>query len=85
MSTWKSQANYPPNDPSKLGGDLRPALEKGASFVSKLSSDGSLEDEDESDGEALSCKKCGGKDFRARKIAGKGQKLVCTRCGTTAE
>jgi hypothetical protein len=80
MSTWKTQA-YPQSDPSKLGGDLRPPLEKGASYVSKLSSDGSPTDE-ESDGEALSCTKCGGKDFRARKVAGKGQRLVCTKCGT---
>lgn len=81
MSQWKPQVNNPSSDPSKLGGDLRPPLEKGVSYVSKLSSDGSLED-DESDGEALSCRKCGGKDFRARKVAGKGQKLVCTNCHT---
>ncbi|KAG0648662.1 putative WD repeat-containing [Hyphodiscus hymeniophilus] len=83
-SQWKTQMNYPPNDPGKLGGDLRPRLERGTSYVSKLSSDGSAE-EDESDGEALSCRNCGGKDFRARKMAGKGQKLVCTQCGTTAK
>ena len=83
-SQWKSQMKYPQNDPSKLGSDLRPTLEKGPSFVSKLSSDGSAED-DESDGEALSCKKCGGKDFRARKVMGKGQKLVCTKCGMAVE
>lgn len=84
MSAWKSQTNYPQTDPSKLGGDLKPPLEKRVSYVSKLSSDGSLEDE-ESEGEALSCRKCGGKDFRARKVAGKDQRLVCTKCGTIAE
>ena len=85
MSQWTSQINYPQtNDPTKLGGDLRPPLKKGASYISQLSSDGSVED-DESDGEALSCRNCGGKDFRARKVAGKGQKLVCTKCGTTAK
>jgi WD40 repeat protein len=82
MASWKSLNG---SDPSK-GSTLKPPLEKGASYVSKLSSDdGSLEDEGSSDGEALACKQCGGKDFRARRIAGKGQKLCCTKCGTTVE
>ena len=83
-SQWRTLTNYPPTNSSKLGSDLRPPLEKGPSYVSKLSSDGSAGD-DESDGEALSCRKCDGKDFRARKVAGKGQKLVCTKCGTAVE
>jgi WD40 repeat protein len=83
MSQWKSQMNYP-TDPGKLGGDLRLSpLEQRDSIVSKLSSDESAGD-DESDGEALSCRHCGGKDFRARKVAGR-QKLVCKKCGTTAQ
>lgn len=86
MSTWRSQMNYTPHDPSKLGGQLRPPLEAaGASYVSKLSSDSASSLGEESEGEALSCRKCGGRDFRARKVAGKSQKLVCTKCGTTAE
>jgi hypothetical protein len=64
-------------------------MERGGSVVSKLSSDegtsGELEDEDESEGEALACRRCGGKDFRARRVAGKGQKLVCKACGTTVD
>jgi len=86
VASWKAQMSNP-NDPSKLGSDLRPALDKGASFVSKLSSDeeSQLEEEESSDGDALACRKCGGRDFRARKVAGKSQKLVCTKCGTTAE
>lgn len=81
ISQWKPPTNYSPTDRSKLGGDPRAPLEKGVSYVSKLSSDGSAED-DGSEGEALSCRKCGGKDFRARKVGGKGQVLVCTKCHT---
>jgi WD repeat-containing protein 44 len=85
-ASWKAQSNSAPG--SRLDTDaLRPPNNRGTSEVSKLSSDeGTSGDlEDESDGEALSCKKCGGKDFRARKVIGKGQRLVCTKCGTTAE
>jgi WD40 repeat protein len=89
ISHLKNQLNST-QDPRKLGAEgLMPPLDRGLSVVSKLSSDegsfGEQEDEDESEGEALACKKCGGKDFRARKVAGKGQKLVCTKCGTTVE
>jgi hypothetical protein len=88
MTRWKAQLN-PERDPGKLDADnLRPPIERGGSVVSKLSSDegsGELDDEDESDGEALACKRCGGKDFRARRVAGKGQKLVCKACGTTVD
>jgi len=75
VASWRNS-----NDPSKLA---TPAVERKESYVSELSSDVSS-GEDSSDGEALACRKCGGKDFRARK-AGKGQKLVCTKCGLTAE
>ncbi len=89
VASWKNPLN-PARDPGKLDVDnLRPPMERGGSVVSRLSSDedtsGELEDEDESEGEALSCKRCGGKDFRARRVAGKGQKLVCKACGTTAD
>jgi WD40 repeat protein len=85
LATWKS-----PNggvDASGISATLKPPLNPTQSYVSKLSSDeGSVEGEDESsDGEALACRKCGGKDFRARKVQGKGQKLVCKRCGAIAE
>lgn len=79
MAAWKPLSNEDQDS------TLKPPLEKGSSYVSKLSSDEDSFEEESSDGEALACKKCGGKDFRARKVAGKGQKLVCTRCGTTAE
>jgi hypothetical protein len=86
VASWKTQTN-PARDPGKLDPDLRPPIDRVGSVVSKLSSDeGSDElDEDDSDGEALSCKRCGGKDFRARRVAGKGQKLVCKACGTTVD
>ena len=88
VSRWKTQLNPEP-DPDKLDVDnLRPPMERGGSVVSKLSSDdgsGELDDEDESDEEALACKRCGGKDFRARRVAGKGQKLVCKACGTMVD
>jgi len=90
VASWKSQIN-PTRDEGKLDADnLRPPIgERGGSVVSKLSSDdgtsGELDDEDESDGEALACKRCGGKDFRARRVAGKGQKLVCKACGMNVD
>jgi len=86
-ASWKNQALLS-RDPGKLDADnLRPPIQRDDTVVSKLSSDdGASEmDDEDSDGEALSCKKCGGKDFRARKLAGRGQKLVCTKCGTTVE
>jgi len=75
VASWRSS-----NDPSKLA---EPPIQKRESYVSQLSSDVSS-GESSSEGEALACRKCGGKDFRARK-AGKGQKLVCKKCGMTAE
>lgn len=67
----------PPKD------NLRPSLNgRESSLVSKLSSEAS-HDED-SEGEVLSCKKCGGKDFKARKSSGKAL-LVCKKCLATVE
>lgn len=88
MSSWKPLVN-PTRDPTKLNaeGIPKPPMDRGGSIVSKLSSDDGASgdnEEDESEGEALSCKKCGGKDFRARRVAGR-QKLVCTKCSTTVE
>ena len=62
---------------------LRPPMTgRESSLVSKLSSEAS-QDED-SDGETLACKKCGGKDFKARKTSGKAL-LVCKKCLATVE
>lgn len=84
VASWKAQL---PRDTGKLdSSSLRPPIARGGSVVSKLSSeegsDGELEDGDESEGDSLSCRKCNGKDFRARKVAGKGLVMVCTRCGS---
>ncbi|KAH8672532.1 WD40-repeat-containing domain protein [Tricladium varicosporioides] len=87
-SSWRNDAKSQTaaaHDPNKMDPDgLRPPLGRGPSVVSKLSSEEGTP-EDESEGEALSCTKCGGKDFRARKVIGKGQRLVCKKCGTHAE
>jgi predicted RNA-binding Zn-ribbon protein involved in translation (DUF1610 family) len=64
-------------------------MQKKNSIVSRLSSDeDTAEEQTESEDEesALTCPKCGGKDFRARKVSGKGgQRLVCTKCGTAMD
>ncbi|KAF8866779.1 WD40 repeat-like protein [Acephala macrosclerotiorum] len=86
LSSWKQLGAV--RDPSKLdSGSLMPPLERGTSVISKLSSEegDSPVDEDESESEALTCRKCGGKDFRARKPPGRGLVMVCTRCGSTVE
>jgi len=54
--------------------------------VSKLSSEEMTEESEEE--EVVACVKCGGKDFRARKVGGmrSGEKrLCCTKCGTVVE
>lgn len=63
-------------------------MQKRNSVVSRISSDedSSVNEESASDDEAaLTCPKCGGKDFRARRVAGKGQRLACTKCGTAVD
>jgi hypothetical protein len=76
------------HDPTKLGVEngTRPVAERQESAVSELSSE-ACSPGYESEGEALSCKKCGGSDFKAKKVSGRGtkQRLVCTKCGTVAE
>lgn len=74
VSSWKPQS---PSAASEAA-----AAVKRESVVSNLSSD--INGDSESDEEALTCPKCGGRDFRARKVGGKGQRLVCTTCGTAA-
>jgi WD40 repeat protein len=88
-----SNSNPSERDPSRLGSNLGLALsgskslDTTSSVVSKLSDE--LEDfqeartgeaTDSEEEEAVSCQKCGGKDFRARR----GGRLVCTKCGTGA-
>jgi WD40 repeat protein len=98
LQTWRSQlgnsTSPPAGDPQRLGSDLGLGLELGHrhSVVSKLSSEESPAEEEGHEGkseeeeEALSCKRCGGTDFKARKAAGKsGQRLVCTKCGLVSE
>jgi len=41
----------------------------------------SRKEESDTEEDALSCKRCGGNDFRAKKAVGRsGQQLVCTKC-----
>ncbi|CZS97259.1 related to WD repeat-containing protein 44 [Rhynchosporium graminicola] len=88
VSSWKAQA---PRDSTKPDRDnLRPPMMgRGESTISKLSSDegssGDIEDGEESEGDSLSCRKCNGRDFRARKVTGKGLVMLCTRCGSGIE
>lgn len=90
VSSWRPQPRSSSNnnnnsDPGNTENDnsLRPPLDARSSEVSKLSSE---EDEErESEGESLSCGKCGGRDFRARKVQGRGLVMVCTRCGGYVE
>ncbi|KAI9718020.1 MAG: hypothetical protein M1812_004278 [Candelaria pacifica] len=71
MQSWKSQEN---KDPSKLD----TPVSRRESKVSALTSE---ESSMESEGEQLTCRKCGSTDFKARtwKGLGSGQKLVCTK------
>lgn len=99
IGNWKNNSNADQNM-NKLGPELlRPGTSsRGNSIVSKLSSDANSEltdgdqdaEGDTSDGsdQMLACRKCGGKDFRAKKVGvgvGRAQKLVCTKCGTVGE
>jgi WD repeat-containing protein 44 len=86
VSSWKAQSPSG-RESTRLGDDLSPMMQKKASIVSRLSSDetSSAENESGSDESALKCTKCGGKDFRARRVSGKGQRLACTKCGTTVD
>ncbi|PBP27424.1 WD repeat domain-containing protein [Diplocarpon rosae] len=85
VASWKPQSR----DASKSdSGSLRPPAGRGTSFASKISSEegssGDLDGE-ESEGDSLACRKCNGRDFRARKVAGKGLVMACTRCGAYVE
>lgn len=57
------------------------------SVVSKLSSELTSEDDrtdDAEEGEEMRCAKCGSKNFKARRVAGR-QRLACGRCGNLVE
>lgn len=84
LSSWRNQFNSN-HDPSKLDAEnLQPPMDRGPSFVSKLSSDdGSAELDEESENE-MTCKKCSGKDFRAKKTL-RGLFMVCKSCGETLD
>lgn len=87
VSSWKTQSPGTTYEPSRLGDEPSMRAEKKASIVSRLSSDedSSSRDGSESGESALTCSQCGGKDFRARRVAGRGKRLACTTCGTTAD
>lgn len=81
-------ANWKNNAPAAGSDQLRPATSRGNSIVSKLSSEAGsdmIDDGEVSDGSIVACRKCGGKDFRAKKVGvSKAQKLVCAKCGTVS-
>jgi WD40 repeat protein len=100
QSNASATANVNALDSNKLGSELGRQATSGNSIVSKLSSedgspddvegDGEAEEDGDSDSDAVACKRCGGRDFRARKGGtGKGmgvvQRLMCTKCGLAAE
>lgn len=76
LSSWKST-----KDTGKEG--LKPPIDRGGSFVSQLSSEESNELDEGSENE-LTCKKCSGRDFRAKKTI-KGLVMVCKSCGSMVE
>ncbi|KAG4031067.1 hypothetical protein MFRU_010g01920 [Monilinia fructicola] len=99
VANWKNNSTMDQNM-NKLGPELlRPGTSSRAnSIVSRLSSEANSELTDEyrdlegdaSDGsdQMVACRKCGGKDFRAKRVGvgvGRAQKLVCTKCGTVSE
>jgi hypothetical protein len=86
MSSWKTPlSGSSQRDPSKLdASNSRPGFDRGHSAVSKLSSDED-EKEEESESEMLVCGKCEGKDFRAKRVPGKGLVMVCTKCGMNVD
>jgi hypothetical protein len=84
---------------SRLGSEL--SKERPSTASRRASHDGgaaeeahedAAEGDSDVDSDAVACKRCGGRDFRARKgVAGRGrekvavQRLVCTTCGLAAE
>ncbi|KAK3944362.1 WD repeat-containing protein 44 [Diplogelasinospora grovesii] len=64
----------------RAGSPYRRLWSRGNSVASRLSSELGSEVVDEGDGEEMKCGKCGGMEFKARRVAGK-QRLSCGRCG----
>jgi hypothetical protein len=91
---WRSEIKMQlqsAHDPTKLSVDGGgrdemggPLEDRKQSMISQLSSEATSPG-DESEGEPLSCRKCGGRDFRAKKMVGRAQRLICTKCGTSLE
>ncbi|KAF7865241.1 hypothetical protein EAF04_006218 [Stromatinia cepivora] len=100
IANWKSGSTANQNM-NKIGPELlrpRTTSSRGNSIVSKLSSDANSDLTDgnqDVEGEAsdgndpmVACRKCGGKDFRTKKVGvgvSRAQKLVCTKCGTVSD
>lgn len=99
-SPSNSSNNRPETSAGLLGTNILGGwnkLERTRSVVSKLSSEveedyvGDIEEVmSEVEEQEVKCRRCGGKEFRARKVianpaGGTGQKLVCGRCGLICE
>ncbi|KAI9649180.1 hypothetical protein NHQ30_001748 [Ciborinia camelliae] len=99
IANWKNNSTADQSVNKSSPELLQPGTSsRGNSVLSKLSSEANsdLTDTDHDlEGEAsdgsdqmVACRKCGGKDFRAKKIGvgvSRAQKLVCTKCGTVSE
>lgn len=68
------------------GSPYRHLWSRGDSAVSRMSSElsGDIEEEDEGEGEETACGKCGGGEFKAKKMGGR-QRLSCKRCGSLVD
>jgi WD40 repeat protein/ribosomal protein S27AE len=88
MEAWKRQASNAASvdqgDPTKLLVDGGP-VQRGDSIVSVLSSEeGSYVDGVESEGEAMTCPRCGAGEFVQRGITSR-QRLTCKKCGKVVD
>jgi WD repeat-containing protein 44 len=71
----------PADDDSHLAPSDASPYVRGNSIVSRLSSEFTSEDgEGEGEGEQMTCLKCGGQEFKAKKVGGK-PRLLCSKCG----
>lgn len=97
IASWKNSSTANQNT-NKLGAERGTTSSRGNSIVSKLSSDANSDltngnqdvegETSDGSGQTAACKKCGGKDFKAKKFAvgvSRAQKMVCARCGTASE
>ncbi|KAI1840907.1 hypothetical protein JX266_012917 [Neoarthrinium moseri] len=73
------------HDTSRLAPpDARPGYERHESVVSTLTSEGLTSGSTSDGGNDLRCSKCGGRDFKTKKV-GTRQRLICSQCGRMAE